>query len=425
MASVGSRSYSGHAKLHKRGHSGSSIGSPPLPASSELYASSFKRGDSRNVAIAYSDEALEETARPGHTPNGPALKIKPYLRKLTSKDDNKIDLSRPAAENERLAGLGIHDLYTPSKSVSDVAFTPVNGRARHNRSASNNSQFSNSSLQRPTAPYAHPMRQTPRPYTPPVAKSYTTSMIGSEVSDEALDIMSDDEYRYRQRMYEPGRRSDSISSMPAPPAALHLHTSGSFTRLNNQSQSSLPSTMPTGRSRGDTLRSFDTASPSSRTSMEKSVSFVRGAKDEPIDPAARAASIRAARIAYNEKEAEKERRAEKEELKRLELENRKRAKKEDRQRRKSDAEDKRTRSRSDSGNNEKVDFVGKAYNDFTPAHTRSLPAHVPTAAPSARLAHNRTSTRSSRRSAKSTWVGFLAWFRTRLLRLGRKLHLTK
>jgi len=157
--------------------------------------------------------------------------------------------------------------------------------------------------------------------------------------------------------------------------------------------------------------------------MEKAVSFARGSKEDPFDPSSRAASIRAARIAYNEKEAEKERRAELEALKRQTEASKKRAKKEDRQRRKSDAEDKRARSRSDSGINEKMDLVGKAYNDFTPAHSRSLPAHVSTAVPAGRPQMPRSSARSSR-SAKSTWVGFVAWFRTRLLRLGRRLHMS-
>ncbi|KAF2429461.1 hypothetical protein EJ08DRAFT_280026 [Tothia fuscella] len=426
MASFGGKSHSTHAKLHKRGRSGSSITPPPLPTTTEFYPFSFAPGDGRKVT--YSDEALQESFRSGTPNNAPALKFKPYLRKLAPKDGHKIDLSRPAAENERLAGLGVHDFYSGPKSLSDVTFTPVNGRAKHNRSTSNNSQFSTaSSLQRPTAPYAHPMRQTPRPYTPPIAKSYTTSMIGSEISDEALDIMSEDEYRYRQRIFDGSRRSDSISSIPTQPPPLHIHTSGSLTRLNgNQSQSSLPSAMSINRSRGDTVRSIDTVSPSSRTSMEKAVSFARSAKDDPFDPASRAASIRAARIAYNEKEAEKDRRAEKEALKRSIEETRKKAKKEDRQRRKSDAvEDKRLRSRSDltTSNSEKVDFVGKAYNDFTPAHSRSLPAHVPTTAQQ-RPQIPRSETRSSRHSAKSTWVGFLAWFRTRLLRLGKKLHMT-
>jgi hypothetical protein len=420
MASIGVKISSTHAKLHRRGNSTSSVGSSPLPPTAEGFP--ITQADFRTVR--YSDEALDERAKsPPPSQNGKPLKIKPYIRKLTSKEANKIDLSRTAAENERLAGLGIHEYSVAARSASDVTFAPVSGRARHNRTTSNNSQFSTKSgtLQRPTAPYAHPMRQTPRPYTPPIAKSYTTSMIGSEGSDEAMDIMSDDEYRHRQRMFDPSHRSDSFGSIPAHPPPLHIHTSGSLTRLNNMSQSSLQG----GRSRGDTLRSVDTLTPSSRTSMDKTLTFIRTGKgDESVDPASRAASIRAARIAYNEKEEAKAMRAEKEAMKQRERESRKHAKNDDRIRRKSDADETGTRIRSNSGN-EKQEFVGKAYNDFTPAHSRSLPALVATANSGGRTrAYTKSSSRSSRRSVKSSWLGFLAWFRTRLLRLGKKLHMS-
>jgi hypothetical protein len=244
-------------------------------------------------------------------------------------------------------------------------------------------------------------------------------MLGSEGSDEAMDIMSDDEYHYRQRMFDHNKRSESVGSMPAHPPPLHIHTNSSLTRLNNQSQSSLQGT----RSRGDTLRSMESlGTPSSRTSLDKSVNFLRSGKHED-DPASRAASIRAARIAYNEKEEAKAIRAEKEAMRQLERDSKKHTKKSDRIRRKSDATDKGTRIRSNSGN-EKQEFVTKAYNDFNPAHSRSLPALVSTANSGGRTrAYTKSSTRSSRRSAKSSWLGFLAWFRTRVLRLGKKLHM--
>lgn len=416
MASFGVKIGSTHAKLHRRGHSASSLASPPLPPTAEGFPTTHP--DFRSLKR--SDETLDEgTTLPALGQNGKPLKIKPYIRKLGSRDANKIDLSRPAAENERLAGLGIHEYSPAARSASDVTFVPV-GRSKHNRTTSNNSQFSTKSavLQRPTAPYAHPMRQTPRPYTPPIAKSYTTSMLGSEGSDEAMDIMSDDEYHHRQRMFDHNKRSDSVGSVPAHPPPLHIHTSSSMTRLNNQSQSSLHGT----RSRGDTLRSMESlGTPSSRTSMDKTVNFLRSGKHED-DPASRAASIRAARIAYNEKEEAKALRAEKEASRQMEKDSKKHTKKDDRTRRKSDA-DKDTRTRSNSGT-EKQEFVTKAYNDFNPAHSRSLPALVSTANSGGRTrAYTKSSTQSSRRSAKSSWLGFLAWFRTRLLRLGKKLHM--
>jgi hypothetical protein len=432
---MASYSTAAHGRLHKRGHSGSSVSPPPVPYSPPysppLTAEPYpyhhpRKPDSRKVS--YEDQL--DDSRLGHAPAN-SFKIKPYLRKMSTKDEIKIDLSRPAAENEGLAGLGIHDL-NPSRSASDVNFVPISSTrgGRHNRSTSGNSQFSSTSaLQRPSAPYTHPLRATPRPYTPPITKSYTTSVIGSEGSDEATDIMSEDEFRLHQRMFDPTLRSDSVSSIPTAPPPLHIHTSGSLTRLNNPSQSSIPSSMPTGRSRGATLQSLESCgSPSSRPSMDKALGFIRSPRsDEPVDPASRAASIRAARIAYNEREEAKARQAEKEELKRLDRENKRRGKKEERQRRKSDADERRKRARANSSNeklNDASSFIGKSYNETTPAHIRSLPAHVgapPT--PSAIPTRSPADGFKKKKAARSGWLAFMAWFRTRLLRLGTILHL--
>lgn len=412
MASVGK--IPTHARLHKRAGSTSSTSSPPLPAAQDPQPATYKRSGETKRVTYHDDPLIEEQ---GRLPNGPALKIKPYLRKLSSKEEtSRIDLSRTAEENERLAGLGMGDYQNASRSVSDVTFVPV-GRSRHNRATSNGSQFStNSGLQRPTAPYAHPMRQTPRPYTPPVSKSYSTSM--SEISDDPTDlIMADD---YRSKLFEGHHyRSGSIGSLPSQPPPLHIHTSSSFTCLN-ASQSSVPSSLPTGgRPRGDTLHSIDTlGSPSSgRASLDKAVSFLRSGKStDDLDAAAsRAASIRALRAAYNEKEQAKELRAEKEALRLAS-----RQAKKEQSKNKPDVIPSRARTRSNS-RNEKGDIVGKAYNDYSNSHPRALPVTGP-ARP--RASTKTSSAGSANRGAKSTWLGFLAWFRTRLLRLGRKLHVT-
>lgn len=433
-----------HGRLHKRGSSLSSTTTSPTlqDVASLSYRPSF---DNRRVLY---EEPLEDFARAGSP--GTGIKIKPYLRKLSLKEENaRVDLSKSVAENEALAGLGIQDFNSvASRSASDVRFEPVNSsRSRHQRATSNGSQFStNSASQRPSAPYMHPMRHTPRPYTPPIAKSYTTSVLGSEDSDEreAVDVVvpaADDDLRYRasQRgLYDPPfpnpsasftTRTDSISPttpLPVAPAPLHVHTSGSFTRLalQNPSQSSLTgSSMPTSRSRGGTLASFvsvDTASPSSRTSMDKAIGMFRGrsaAGDEP-DAAARAASIRAARIAYNEREEAKAAKAEKEEMRRLGKEQRRQ---ERRARGKSDPE------RKNSSSNEKVDvFAAKGYEANKPAHTNSLPSQVskPPSRGASQSARARREREQKRRGAKSTWLSFMAWFRKRLLKLGRVMHIS-
>ncbi|KAF2813065.1 uncharacterized protein BDZ99DRAFT_486433 [Mytilinidion resinicola] len=411
MAATRSHAPSQHGKLHKRGNSASSINNPKT--SSELAGYNFNRFDTPRATY----EEPWEPARPTPAASNP-LKIKPYLRKLSVKDTNTLDLSRPAAENERLAGLGIHEYGAGSRNASDVSFAPVNSRTRHNRSTSNTSQFStSSSLQRPTAPYM-PLRQPSRPYTPPQSKSKSSpaSMIGSE-GDEADDIMSDEEMRYRQNMFDPTRRSGSISSTQA--QALRVTTSGSSTRLGSYSQTSLSLASPPTRPRGDTLKSIDTASPSSRPSLDKAFGFIRGGRDSPVDPASRAASIRAARQAYQEKEAAKDAKAEKEAMKQADRESKKKYKQEERQRRKSDAAEKRTLSVSQ----EKVaaSVAGKEYSNYAPAHTRSLPARVATIDPEKEI--HAAPPITGRRLAKGRWANFVTWFRTRMLRLGKRLHM--
>ncbi|KAF2839471.1 hypothetical protein M501DRAFT_1011288 [Patellaria atrata CBS 101060] len=410
-----------HGRLHKRGGSASIS-----PQSSDHRPFDYNKLPETPKSM--SEEPRQEYAQPAHaTPS--AIKVKPYLRKLSHKDNNTIDLSRTAAENESLAGLRILNEYNYNspRSASDVTFSPLGGRVGHNRSTSNNSQFSTGSAsQRPSGPYTHPMRQTPRPYTPPVAKSYPTSIVATENSGEEYDIMSDDEFRYRAHVFDPARRSGSISSIPTGTQLLSNGTASSL-RFGNQSQTSLSSPLPpppppAGRARKDTIRSFDTATGSTRTSIDKTFGFIRG-RDSPVNPSSRAASIQAARIAYREKEEAKDRKAEKEEMKKREKEDRRRERQDGRRRRRSSAsEEPRFRSRNVSREMLASPIAGKEYSNLTQTHNLSLPAPTATGRPASR---RRTNTDvSAKRSAQSNWLGFMAWFKTRLLRVSRRLGIS-
>jgi hypothetical protein len=434
-----------HTTPHKRGHSTSAITlrTPEYRVQKEG-RSSFENPFST----------------PTHSGSGHphSLKIKPYLKKLSLNRDSShtIDLSRPAAENESLTGLGFY--HDDSRSGSDLAFpsptfpSPIASRgisSRHQRSTSNNSTFSTTSHHRPTAPYAHPLRATP-----PIQRSYTAQSLlagSDENSDEAVDIMSDEPYRSRAYggpgIVTASRRSGSMGSLPAVSHPLHaMSSSPSLTRLNNLSQSSLPSSsLPnstgTGRSRGDTLRSVDsTAVPSSaRTSMEKAMGFLRASThsqpkssdDLQSEAAARAAHIMAARLAYAEREEAKERKHEKEAIKAADRANKKRVAREEKQRRKSESGTisptpffSATGGSSRVSSDKRDELVGIAYQDHTPVHSRSLPAHVPTA--SAQGTSGASNLRREkgesehRGSLKSRWLAFVAWFRTRLLRMSRR-----
>jgi hypothetical protein len=416
-----------HARLHKRGYSASAAATSPRPLSpvADYDVFTFNRSDTPKVY----EESWIETQRPMPSiASSHPLKIKPYLRKLSSKETSGLDLSRPAAEND-LSGLGISEYGAHSRSISDVTFSPVNGRHRHNRSTSNTSQFSSSSgLQRPTPLRA--IRQTPQPYLPPTSNSSPPSLLGSE--HEGDDIMSDDEFRLRQNAYEPARRSGSISS--AQGTSLRIHTNNSSTPLaGSYSQSSVSLTSPINppRARGDTLKSIDTTSPSSRTSFDQTYRFIRGGRDSPVDPASRAASIRAARQKFEEEQRAKERKYEKVAHKQQERDYRKQQKKEDHQRRKSETLDRSeiNRTRTVSTDYEKTprpslggrpSVGGRQYSDHREAHSNSLPKLVTTVDPEKAAAFSSTPKVTKSRAAKGTWLRFVTWLKTRLLRMSGK-----
>ncbi|KAJ4366167.1 hypothetical protein N0V83_007802 [Neocucurbitaria cava] len=400
------------AKLHKRGHSlSASATTSPLSPVADQGAFTF------SPKINYEGSwGPSEPQRPMAAATPSTLKIKPYLRKLSSKDSSGLDLAKPAAEND-LTGLGISDYSGYSRSIHDVTFVPLH---RHNRSTSNTSQFSTSSgLQRPTP--LSSIRQTPQPYVLPVSKSSPPSVGGNE--QESDDIMSDDEFRRRQSAFDYARRSDSLSSVPG--VSLRIHTNNSSTRLaGSYSQSSVSLTSPVAqsRARGDTLKSIDTtASPSSRTSFDQTYRFIRGGRDSPVDAASRAASIRAARLKFEEEERAKERKYEKEAHKQLERDYRKQLKKEDLTARRSDTLDrndyKRSRSISDTQHEKssRPSVGGRQYSDHREAHSNSLPKYVTTVDPEKQSGAVPKVTKS--RAAKGRWLRFVTWFKTRLLRM--------
>jgi hypothetical protein len=406
-----------HARLHRRGHSASSMTSPLSPGH-------FALGRSE-TPVTY-EEPWAGTAQPMPAATSHSHKIKPYLRKLSSKDNNDLDLSRPAAENERLAGLGIIDYGSHTRTVGDVSFASVKSR-NHARSTSNTSQFStSSSLQRPMPS----IRQSPRPYTPSISKSTPVSTLLNAASEPEDNTMTDDEFRVRQAAYDPARKSGSLSSStPGQVApALHIHTTGSSSLLaGSYSQSSVSLTSPIAQSkpRGDTVKSMDTTSPSSRTSFDKAFGFIRPGRDSPVDAQSRAASIRAARQAFEEKEAAKERKYDREAHKQVERETKKQYKKVERESRKSDSNDKkRSRSVSDATSYERTSrpSVGaRQYSDHHEAHTSTLPNLVPSANPE-KSGYAPTPKVTKSRQAKGRWLRFLIWFKTRFLRMGTKLH---
>ncbi|KKY24714.1 hypothetical protein UCDDS831_g02332 [Diplodia seriata] len=253
-----------HARLHKRGGSSNSNCSAPSPTarshSPDISSLPYRPVDTSGVIQEEGRRSLDLAV---HS----ARKLRPYLRRLHTRDDVSLDLSVPAPDLDSPSGLGIHEFRTPPRSATDVTFTSAAARHRHvhNRSTSGNSDLSNSSGRRqPTQPIF--LRNTPRQFSDVSEHSQPPSIYDDDCIAEAGDIMSDDEYLHRQNAYDPRRRA---------------------------------------------------------------IGLVRG-RESPVDPASRAASIRALRAEFQAKEEAKERKAEKEAAKRRDREERKRAKLEER-----------------------------------------------------------------------------------------------
>ncbi|GAB7366403.1 hypothetical protein MBLNU230_g8200t1 [Neophaeotheca triangularis] len=253
-AAAPSRSTSGRAKLHKRAASGSSM--PPSPS---VFA-----GRPTPYAT-YEDQPFPDLPDPHSTSS--TDKIKPYLRKISNpkekEDQGQIDLSMSTAENERLAGLGIQD-FGASQSPLDISFINTSRRS-HTRTTSVGSNTSNSF--RPTQPFVHPMRQTPRPYTPPTGTSYTSSFTSlnphnydtnenydSETA-ESSDVVDSDFNPTNRRRSTSSTNYNAISSYIPPTPLSQTHTlealgdipklTTSLTRNNTTPPTTTPASLTT------------------------------------------------------------------------------------------------------------------------------------------------------------------------------------
>ncbi|KAK5134676.1 hypothetical protein LTR08_006191 [Meristemomyces frigidus] len=425
------RSTSGHTKLHKRAHSGSSTGPPsPFVGAHSQFTTPFATYEE-----SFPDAALK-------APVSSTPRIKPYSRKTSgnaNEDQGKLDLSKATIENDRLAGLGIQGFGT--RSVSDVSFAHAGRRGAHARTTSVGSQVSTSSATWLNQPFVHPMRQTPRPYTPPTGSS-NASFVNEDEADESGDVIDDD---FRLGHGFKSRRSMSMSSTPAMGAPTPLsqsHTAeelGIVPKLTNRSQTNLSiksgrsaksSKSRLGRPRRDTGRSTDlTTSPSSRTSFDKAFSLVSRKSD--TDPQTRDERIRAARQKFEEKEAHKDRRTEKEQSKRRETSEAKSAKNSERLRRKSESENRarvpkpsnsnesRTKALKKTVTRQSIDdekLHSRSYDEHRPANHMSLPRKGVHAGASEKTSHARD--RSKSHGAQSGWVRFSAWLQTRMLSCG-------
>ncbi|KAJ5312920.1 hypothetical protein PENANT_c018G05425 [Penicillium antarcticum] len=361
--------------LRKRGSMASSMAvqdttSMEQPWTSEAHLMNFSEPDT-------SFEGVDYMSSKGKLVK-PKVHIKPILRKM-SRDDQpstSIDLSRSSTEQE---GLGIYMNFERdrqrSESVTGVSYrrTPS---VLHNRSTSGTSQFSTgsgSSVGKPGTQYVHPMRQMPRAYTPPLGQSCQASAHDSEeVEGEDEDEDEPDPVALPEKRAPSG---------PAPPRlSLHIQDD-SFTRLPGISQTNVASRPSFGYSRDET------ASPMSRTSLD----FVfRSRTRTSTDPISRAATVQAARQAFEEKEAAKNRRLEKQQVK---------------------AEERHSRR-----------LVKRNPSDDLTSPVAQSTENV-SEKPRYSTVHERDGPSASWKSqSKSTWVLFMTWLRTRVFKFRRKVR---
>jgi hypothetical protein len=387
-----------HAKIHRRG---TSVASPTSPTFVPDYL--LQTSSSTIPASAHADPY----ASPERISNSKGkVKIKPLLRKFTSQENVTIDLSRSAAENE---GLGIY-------SSSEIR-APDSRRGYHNRTTSGASELSTdtTSSNRFRSQYVHPMRQTPRPYTPPLANSYKTSL----ESESPTGITTGEAPFIDSQSHQPSSNT-TTSYAPLPstrrPPPLHVRT-GSISRLTSSSQTNLPGTPSSLRFNTDTIAPSEMVSPTARSSLEsafrlRSRSNTANTNNDPI---VQAATVQQLRRQFQEKEAAKEIKYQAAEARAQEKEAKRQEKREESERRTSEKKE-RKRARSNAAS-EKSSFLTAG--EVFPV----VPMH-PQEASESRASQQKSrgdTAGSAGKAARSKWSLF--WFRitTMWLRLKRAM----
>lgn len=285
-------------------------------------------------------------------------------------------------------GLGIYTRPAERSRNNHLPHGAIEKSSRgfHHRSASGTSQVSaasHASANTPASRYAQPIGHSPVTSSNP---------IHGRSASESDDV--DKRNRGGEALFHPGTDalSPSTRTTPGQRPRLSLQTyDGSFTKLPGTSQTNVASRRSFGYSRepGSTL---DTASPASRSSLD----FVFRSKTRTsTDPISRAATVQAARQAFEEKEAAKTRKLEAQQIKAEEKHLRRMEKQYWRTPLKDDEIGEPT---SEKENPEPHDTL----------ETQHLPSqHEPNS--------------GNCKSPRDMWMHFLTWLRTKLFKLQRRM----
>ena len=368
------------------------------------------------------------------------VKIRPFLRKLTSRENvNAVDLSRSAADNEGLASVYNIDRAYPIRT--DSATTHPYDSGYHNRTISATSQVSTTTT---SSRYVHPMRQTPRPYTPPVTGSCKTSM----ESDTPVTSQDDTAASTSYALLPSTVPNDRSSRRKIPNMQIRTTDPGVSPRLTSSSQTNLPGTPSSLRLQHsiDFNSPVDMISPvigsgTARSSLE-SYTFRKSrsrSNTATTDPLQQAATVHALRQQFQAREAAKDRKYAEAEARVAEREQRRKDKKEEDERRTSEKRERkmmRSRANSEKSSMSLARFAtrdgslqGKEMYDLPESDRHDSPASAQGAMiskegrkESKSLPSGTRAQRGSRgEKVQSSWALF--WFRlkTAWLRLKRKM----
>ena len=403
-----------HARFHRRGNSASQSPTSPTFVPDYLLQTASPVVPASAHANLYSAPESKER-------KSSKAKIKPLLRKFSSQEQVSIDLSRSAAENE---GLGI---YTSSEVSGALDQGPGRRGGYHNRNTSATSQLSStttSSNPRYGTQYVHPMRQTPRPYTPPIASSFKTSL-ESEAPTVNTSINT---HSIEAPYFDSHSRSASHTAetpyAPLPssrrPTALHIRT-GSAARLTSSSQTNLPGTPSSLRFNTDTITPSDMMAPAGRSSLESAFRMRSRSNPAEVDPAVQKAIVDLKRQEFKEREAAKDLKYQQAEARAQEKEVRRRERKEEEERRTSEKRE-RKRARSNAAS-EKSSFltVGEAHESFPSVQVLTQELPVATQPKGRKRGDTAESAGKAGKAVHSQWALFWFRFKTMWLRLKRKM----
>ncbi len=410
-ALAAARSTSSHGRLHKRGNSISGTESPASQISDSNIAANHNTPGLSTPQTALTDPYSLQSSK---SASRSKVKIKPLLRKLSTQDSNTVDLSRSTAEHE---GLGIYTSSEYSGPRPSVDY-PSNGPGYHQRTTSANSERSTTTLgnQRYGANYVHPMRQTPRPYTPPLANSHKNSLESEEpVSGPA--IASSEGSHLDSSLRKPSPTPTPYAPLPSSrriPPPLHVRTHSS-SRLTSPSQTNLPGTPSSLRLHSDSISAADAMSPTARSSLESA--FRKRSRGNTVnDPAAQAATVQALRQKFNEKEAAKDLRYQQAEARAQEKEAKRKERRDESQRRKSEGKERRrARSNAASEKSSILNFGVQKPPLTTVPTTEEIPR--------SKQQHRRRgeTAGSAGKAVQSQWMLFWFKFKTMWLKLMKKM----